>query len=162
MSNADQESNKKARKSDTQISVRLNIKIKEELERIAELETRSISQQAEHFIKIGIQNYCNDNLKTSELDNYTEEKANNPITIRLNPEIKELLENIAKKETRTLSQQIEHFIKEGIKIFRKKNPEILLNFWEDIAKLGVTLWLMDKQITSINSLSNKNNPLNNK
>ena len=59
-------------KKNQTIGFRVAESLKETLGRIAEKETRSISQQVEHFVKLGIINYLENN---PEFD--TEKKANN-------------------------------------------------------------------------------------
>lgn len=43
------------------------------------------------------------------------------VTFRLSDSLKKELERIAEDETRSLSQQVEHFVKLGIKIYKGKH-----------------------------------------
>jgi hypothetical protein len=54
-----------SKKSET-IGIRVTEELKEVVNVIAQWETRSLSQQAEHFIKVGIREYCQDNPELKE------------------------------------------------------------------------------------------------
>jgi hypothetical protein len=49
-------------------------------------------------------------------------KKNQAIGLRIPESLKETLGLIAEKETRSVSQQAEHFIKQGIEKYREDNP----------------------------------------
>jgi hypothetical protein len=51
------------------------------------------------------------------------EKKAQAIGLRVGESLKKTLNEIAKKETRSVSQQVEHFVKLGIEEYLKKNPE---------------------------------------
>lgn len=57
------------------------------------------------------------------------------ITFRLSPELKEALGLIAEVEVRSVSQQVEYFIKTGIRQYIRRNDYMT----EQIARLGVDL-----------------------
>ena len=50
-------------------------------------------------------------------------KKNQMIGFRLSESLKETLGRIAGRETRSVSQQVEHFVKQGITNYIKENPE---------------------------------------
>ena len=51
-------------------------------------------------------------------------KKSQAIGFRIEKSLKETIGQIAKKETRTVSQQVEHFVKQGIAKYREENPEV--------------------------------------
>ncbi|MEW5819342.1 MAG: hypothetical protein AB1782_04065 [Cyanobacteriota bacterium] len=141
------------KKSLNQISVRLSSDIKSQIEKIALYETRSTSQQIEHFIKKGIENYLKknpniDNNKALEPDNRGPKKESIHISIRLNTETKQMLEQIASMETRSISQQIEHFVKIGIKNYYNNNPKLQNTLLHDLIKLGGIIIEVNKALKS--------------
>lgn len=54
------------------------------------------------------------------------------IGLRVEESLKKTLEKIAYRETRTVSQQVEHFVKQGLKDYFKKNPNFKTD--QDIKK----------------------------
>jgi len=52
-----------------------------------------------------------------------EEKKTSIIGFRVQESIKEQLAAIAERETRSVSQQVEHFVRQGIKEYLKANPD---------------------------------------
>lgn len=50
-------------------------------------------------------------------------KKSQSIGLRVEESLKETLEIIAKRETRSVSQQVEHFVRQGIREYAKSNPE---------------------------------------
>ena len=50
-------------------------------------------------------------------------KKSQSIGLRVEESLKETLAIIAKKETRSVSQQVEHFVRQGIREYAKSNPE---------------------------------------
>ncbi len=52
------------------------------------------------------------------------ETKSEAIGLRVKKSLKMTLNKIAEKETRSVSQQVEHFVKEGIKDYLEKNPEL--------------------------------------
>ena len=57
-----------------------------------------------------------------------EEKKTSIIGFRVQESIKDQLAAIAERETRSVSQQVEHFVRQGIKEYLKLNPD----FQEDL------------------------------
>lgn len=53
-------------------------------------------------------------------------KKDQTIGFRLDSALKEALNQIALKETRSVSQQVEHFIKQGISNYIMENPNFTL------------------------------------
>jgi hypothetical protein len=51
-------------------------------------------------------------------------KKSQSIGLRVEESLKETLEIIAKRETRSVSQQVEHFVRQGIREYVKNNPEL--------------------------------------
>jgi hypothetical protein len=51
------------------------------------------------------------------------EKKTEMIAFRVPESIKKQLNKIADRETRSTSQQVEHFVRQGIKEYLKLNPE---------------------------------------
>lgn len=56
-------------------------------------------------------------------------KKSETIGIRVDKSLKETLGRIAGSETRSISQQVEYFVRQGIKEYLKNNPE----FKEELA-----------------------------
>ena len=52
-----------------------------------------------------------------------EEKKTSIIGFRVQESIKEQLSAIAERETRSTSQQVEHFVRQGIREYMKTNPD---------------------------------------
>ena len=52
-----------------------------------------------------------------------EEKKTSIIGFRVQESIKEQLAAIAERETRSVSQQVEHFVRQGIREYLKANPD---------------------------------------
>ena len=52
-----------------------------------------------------------------------EEKKTSIIGFRVQESIKDQLAAIAERETRSVSQQVEHFVRQGIKEYLKLNPD---------------------------------------
>ena len=52
-------------------------------------------------------------------------KKDQTIGFRLDSTLKEALNKIARRETRSISQQVEHFIKQGIIEYSERNPDIV-------------------------------------
>jgi predicted DNA-binding protein len=55
------------------------------------------------------------------------EKKTEMIAFRVPETLKKQLNKIADRETRSTSQQVEHFVRQGIKEYLKANPD----FWEE-------------------------------
>jgi hypothetical protein len=51
-------------------------------------------------------------------------KKSQSIGLRVEEPLKETLAIIAKRETRSVSQQVEHFVRIGIREYVKNNPEL--------------------------------------
>ena len=51
-----------------------------------------------------------------------EEKKTSIIGFRVHESLKEQLSAIAGRETRSISQQVEHFVRQGIRQYLKDNP----------------------------------------
>jgi hypothetical protein len=51
------------------------------------------------------------------------EKRTSIIGFRVQESLKEQLSAIADRETRSISQQVEHFVRQGIKEYLKANPD---------------------------------------
>jgi hypothetical protein len=54
-----------------------------------------------------------------------EEKKTSIIGFRVQESIKDQLAAIAERETRSVSQQVEHFVRQGIRAYLKANPDFL-------------------------------------
>ena len=52
-----------------------------------------------------------------------EEKKTSIIGFRVQESLKEQLSAIADRETRSTSQQVEHFVRQGIRAYLKANPD---------------------------------------
>ena len=52
-----------------------------------------------------------------------EEKKTSIIGFRVQESLKEQLTAIADRETRSTSQQVEHFVRQGIRAYLKANPD---------------------------------------
>ena len=52
-----------------------------------------------------------------------EEKKTSIIGFRVQESLKELLAAIADRETRSISQQVEHFVRKGLREYLKANPD---------------------------------------
>ena len=52
-----------------------------------------------------------------------EEKKTSIIGFRVQESIKDQLAAIAERETRSVSQQVEHFVRQGIREYLKANPD---------------------------------------
>ena len=55
-----------------------------------------------------------------------EEKKTSIIGFRVHESLKEQLAGIADRETRSISQQVEHFVRQGIREYLKANPDFKL------------------------------------
>jgi hypothetical protein len=60
-----------------------------------------------------------------------EEKKTSIIGFRVQESLKELLSAIAERETRSTSQQVEHFVRQGIKEYLNTNPHFRAHLKRD-------------------------------
>jgi hypothetical protein len=52
-----------------------------------------------------------------------EEKKTSIIGFRVHESLKKQLATIAERETRSISQQVEHFVRQGIREYERANPD---------------------------------------